>query len=247
MQSDFDENFDYAQLTINDRNPVKRKLQQFRLTHSLRILLQEKKEFDGMILDYGAGSGELGKRILEIYPASTIVAYEPSKLMRRQAEENVKGLVNMNLIDSLKEKIPSKFDYIFCMEVLEHLPEQALRISLQEIKQLSDKATKIIIGVPNEIFLAALFKGFFRLTRRYGEVDARIPNIVKAFLGRPPTTRPVIIFDGLPYITRHMGFDHRKFRKILQEYFSVKQIYGSPLIKFPLYLNSEIYFLCSTR
>ena len=130
---------------------------------------------------------------------------------------------------------------------MEHLPKIHLHNALIEIKNLSQKTTKIIFSVPNEIFIVALLKGIFRIGRRYGEVDAKIRNIIQAFGGFPPKKRTTVLFDGLPYIIRHIGFNHRSFKKILQDYFHLERMYGSPLKCLPIFMNFEIYYLCKNN
>ncbi len=236
---------DYAKLTTNDRNPIKRNLQKLRLAHSLRVLNELPANFSGKILDFGAGNGELCKQIGLRFPQSQLVCYEPAPKLRKQALQNTQGFNNIKVVGDLQAIENDTFDFIFCLEVFEHLPDGPLEQALAIQKKLLKKDGRLILGVPNELFLPALLKGSFRLTRRYGEVDAIPLNILKATLGRPPLNRPQVLFDDLPYIIRHMGFDYRKFRKTVEKYFNIEKTYGSPLPVLPLSLNFEIYFVCS--
>ena len=236
---------DYAKLTTNDRNPIKRNLQKLRLAHSLHALRELPVDFSGKILDFGAGNGELCKQISSRFPQSQLVCYEPAPMLRKQALQNTQGFHNIKVVDNLQTIENDIFDFIFCLEVFEHLPDGPLEQSLTVQKKLLKTGGRLILGVPNELFLPALLKGSFRLTRRYGEVDARPLNILKAIFGRPPRNRPQVLFDDLPYIIRHIGFDYRKFRKTVEQYFNIEKTYGSPLPFLPLSLNFEIYFICS--
>ena len=236
---------DYAKLTTEDRNPIKRKLQKLRLQHSLQVLKKMPPNFSGAILDFGAGNGELCKQISLRLPNSQIVCYEPSAKLRQQAIENTENFKNILVTGNLKNSATEAFDFIFCLEVFEHLPPEETKAALKNMRQLLKKDGKLIIGVPNEIFLLALLKGSLRLIRRYGDVDARPGPVLKAFLGRPPKARETVSFDGLPYILRHIGFDYREFKKVIAQYFRIEQSYGSPFTFLPLSLNFEIYFICS--
>jgi SAM-dependent methyltransferase len=235
----------YASITVEDRNPVKRKLQHIRLQHSVRILSRVSRDFDGTILDFGSGDAQLCRQIARIWPASRIISYEPAEELRQQALQNVKSFPQIKVIGSLKDINHRKFNYIFCLEVLEHLPLAELNQALINLARFSEENTVLVIGVPNEIYISALIKGLFRMSRRYGEVDAVPPNIIKAMLGYPPVSRPVgEISPDIPYVFRHMGFDYRKFIKKLQRYFKVVEFYGSPFPFLSEFFNLELYFIC---
>lgn len=240
-------NVNYARLTHQDRNPLKRWLQHKRLEHGLAALQSLPANFSGRVLDFGAGDGELSRRIVERFLQAEVVCYEPSKKLRSQAEINLSRRGNVKLAGDLDSYPAAYFDFIFCLEVFEHLPDEKINDALSRIHHLVNSAGTVIIGVPNEIFMAALFKGLLRLKRRYGEDDARLFNILRAFAGFPPRERPVVAFDNLPYIIRHMGFNHRRFKKQLEKYFSVGKTYGSPNIYLPVFLNLEVYFLCKPK
>jgi hypothetical protein len=235
----------YADITINDRNPIKRKLQHIRLSHSIKSLKHLPHNFSGSILDIGTGDATLSKQIADIWPDAKIFAYEPAAELREQAKTNTENYKNISIVDSLS-KIPiNTFDYVFCLEVLEHLPSTEIDKLLNEMISFSHSKTTIFIGVPNEIFLAALVKGPFRMTRRFGDVDATPVNIIKSILGFPPENRPISsLSEGVPYIIRHMGFDYRKLKKTIKDRFKILNTYGSPLPLFPLFFNLEIYFIC---
>lgn len=240
-------NLNYSRLTVNDRNPLKRALQNKRLEHGLRELTSLPKNYRGKILDFGSGDGEFCKRISQLLKKTEVVCYEPSNNLRSQAEENISGIEQIKIESSIKQYPDDYFDYIFCLEVFEHLTGEKIEEELLLIKRLTKPGAKIVVGVPNEIYFAALIKGLLRLKRRYGEVDARVLNILRAAAGFPPRQRPVVLFDGLPYIIRHMGFDHRKFKKQLQKHFKVLKSYGSPNVSLPLFANFEIYFVCQPQ
>ncbi|MEJ2050668.1 MAG: class I SAM-dependent methyltransferase [Calditrichota bacterium] len=236
--------FRYADLTVNDRNPIKRNLQRIRIRHALKPLKNLPSDYTGSILDFGAGDAYLSHQIATIYPHANIIAFEPSGELRQQALENIENHSNITIHEKLDNQTFNKFDYIFCLEVMEHLPQREMDIALEQLREVSTGSTKILFGVPNEIYLAAFLKGIFRMTRRYGEVDAIPSNILKASLGLPLKCRPVNIFsEDLPYIIRHVGFDYRVFLNQLLDKFDVVQIYGSPFPFLPQILNFEIFIL----
>ncbi len=235
----------YADITFNDRNPVKRRLQRIRLDHALKVLEELPPEFAGRVLDFGAGNGELARQIFRRFPEATVVAYEPVPELNREAQEHLQGVPGVQVVGDISELKPASFDFIFALEVFEHLPAGPFEKALDEISGLARADAYLVFGVPNELFLPALVKGLFRFTRRYGEVDAVPGNILRATLGQPPQERPVKeIAPGMPYIVRHMGFDYRHFREILKERFQIEEIYGSPFPGLPPAFNFEVYFLC---
>ncbi len=235
---------DYASITINDKNPLKRFLQNKRLNHSLRYFNPDTAV---NILDYGTGDGELSLRIDKRSEKGLIYSYEPSANLRKQAERKLAEKPNITVLSTTQQLADNSFDYIFCLEVFEHLTPETIRKELKEFQRLARPDGRIIIGIPNEIYLAAFFKGALRLKRRHGENDAIPVNIIKAGLGFPPEKREVTDFDGLPYILRHMGFDYRKFKSGLQDYFNIEKVYGSPFPGAPAFFNLEIYFICRVK
>ena len=92
-----------------------------------------------------------------------------------------------------------------------------------------------------------MFKGALRLKRRHGSEDAVFKNIIKAAIGRPPKNRDVVDFDGLPYIIRHIGFDYRKFKGLINKHFNIEETFGSPFSYLPVFINLEVYFVCSIK
>ncbi len=235
----------YADITFNDRNPVKRRLQRIRLDHALKVLEELPDDFAGRVLDFGAGNGELSRQIARRFPRAIVIAYEPVPDLNQEAREHLEEVPQVQVVASLKEFSRESFDLIFALEVFEHLPDGPFDEALEQVTRLAQTGASLVFGVPNELFLPALVKGLFRMTRRFGEVDAVPGNILRASLGKPPTARPVKeIAPGLPYIVRHMGFDYRRFREELARRFRVWKIYGSPFPFLPPALNFEVYFLC---
>jgi SAM-dependent methyltransferase len=234
----------YAELTTADANPVKRVLQRRRLADALRILKTIPLGTRPTVLDFGAADGQLSRLIAERIPEARVVCYEPTPHLAAEATRRLAGLANVSVIGSAAELPPHAFDYCFCLEVFEHLPKPVVQRTLDQFQYLLAPGGICVIGVPNEIHLAAIFKGLFRLARRPGQYDTRAANILRAAAGRPPRDRPLgEIAPGLPYHFFHLGFDHRCLRHTLSQRFSVEQHYGSPFPWAPLALNSEVYFV----
>ncbi|MBN2541726.1 class I SAM-dependent methyltransferase [bacterium] len=238
----------YSDITVNNPNPIKRYLHRVRFRHILLIIKQIHKGYAGKILDYGSGDGELCKMISNILPNARIFSYDPSPDMRQQAIDNLKKYNNVKVIDAITIDDVGTFDYIFCAGVLEHLRENDLKNALDNIRKLATANSKIVFEIPNEIYIAALIKGLFRITQRSNEIDVKPSNILKASMGIQLAERPVgQISEGISYIFRHIGFDYRILIEKLSTRFNVERIYGSPLPGLPLFINLEIYVVCQKK
>jgi SAM-dependent methyltransferase len=231
----------YASLTRNDRNPLKRFLQRRRLIDALSLAGDVAS---GIIVDYGAGDGETCKRLAARFPQARLHCYEPCEALRAEARENLRKAANAAVTGTCDELPQGQCDLVVCMEVFEHLPPAQTEAELTRIQSLLRDGGAALIGVPLEVFAPALVKGAFRMTRRFGQFDARPANILKAALGRPPQDRPLSeIAPGLPYHFHHLGFDHRRLRRQLEAHFRIERVVGSPLRLLGALLNSEVYFL----
>jgi SAM-dependent methyltransferase len=232
----------YSEITVRAKNPVKSYLQRRRLRDALSVLDDLGEHFPGKLLDFGAGNGELTRRIAERFPRAEVFCYEPVPGLFEEARQNLSGLDNVILVSSLEELKRLRFRYVFCLEVFEHLPPRQTVRAIRAIKRLLANRGIAVVGVPNELFLPALLKGLFRMRGRYGAYDARFGNVFRAAIGRPPGKRPMReIAPGLPYHFHHMGFDHRKLRLKLSETFEIVRQFGSP-VGSELF-SSEIYLV----
>ncbi len=238
----------YASITTDDTNPLKRLIQRRRLAHGLRVLKSLDGSFEGTILDVGAGTGLLCEQLAQRLPRAHIVCYEPVPSLCAEAVENLAKYPGVEVVGRLDAISIPRFDYVFCLEVLEHLPHRETTALLDTIEQRVTPHSTVTFGVPNEVFAAALAKGLFRFRRRRGSFDARWSHIWQAAIGRPPRQRPTAeIWPGLRYHYHHLGFDYRLLRRTLGRRFDVTETYGSPLTMFPTALNSEVYFVCRPR
>jgi SAM-dependent methyltransferase len=234
----------YADITIHDRNPVKRWLQRRRFSDALAVLRDATLSSDLLrILDFGAGDGELVRQMAGIARIEPWV-YEPTPHLLSEARQKLSGMDSVVFADSLGALESGVFDYVFCLEVFEHLPQEETLATIRDIHRLLKPNGIAVIGVPHELFIPALIKGLFRMARRYGDFDAKPGNILKATLGRPPISRPTSeISRGLPYHFHHLGFDFRALQRELRERFVVARTWFSPVPVLGAILNSEVYFL----
>jgi SAM-dependent methyltransferase len=233
----------YSGITVHDRNPVKSYLQRRRLRDALSVL---DEDFAGRVLDFGGGSGELSRILAASFPRAQVFCYEPAPELLEEARRNLSGFENVVLVPSLDKLEGLRFGYVFCLEVFEHLPRRQTARAVRAIRGLLARDGTAVVGVPNELFLPALVKGLFRMTRRYGAFDARPGNVLRAAVGRPPKRRPKReITPGLPYHFHHTGFDYRELRRTLSETFEVERQFASPVGG--EILGTEIYLVLRRR
>jgi 2-polyprenyl-3-methyl-5-hydroxy-6-metoxy-1,4-benzoquinol methylase len=237
----------YADHTFKDKNFFKRSLQSKRL----KVVSDEfasglKNDAYINVLDYGCGNAELFKYLSAELENFTYTGYDPHWKMIEDSASNlgISGNTEQIRLTSNKADIlDKKFDAIFCLEVFEHLPHETLIDELKTISSLLTDTGVVYFGVPNEIYFAALIKGAFRMSRRYGEFDANLKNYFSAVLGKPPANRRTPT-DTETYHYYHMGFDHRSFIKNVKKFFTVEAVFGSPNNKLPILFNMEVYIRC---
>jgi SAM-dependent methyltransferase len=234
----------YADLTVRDRSAVKRWVQRRRLQDALKPLRTSVVAGKPCsVLDYGAGNGELVRQMSAVARVDAWV-FEPAPALMAEAKANLAALPSVTFLDRTRDTPADSFDFVFCLEVFEHLPVTPTREAAAEIHRLLKPGGLAVVGVPNELYSPALLKGMFRMGRRYGEFDARPGNVVRATLGQPPADRPVVeIAPGLPYHPHHLGFDHRRLEHALCSRFALVERWFSPLPFGGPALNTEVYFL----
>lgn len=236
----------YADLTTRDPNPVKRWIQSRRLSDALKVMRSEARPADKKplrVLDFGAGNGELVRRMPGVATLDAWV-FEPTDSLMAEAQVNLSGLACVHFVQDLDAIESDTFDYVFCLEVFEHLPAPETEVALSAIHRALKRNGVAVIGVPHELFLPAALKGLFRMARRYGDFDATPSHILRAVLGSRQQRRPVMeIAPAYHYHGHHLGFDYRDLHAILREKFRKVTRYFSPLPILGAWLNSEVYFI----
>jgi hypothetical protein len=116
---------------------------------------------------------------------------------------------------------------------------------LRAIAGMLSDAGHLVVGVPIETGIPALYKGLFRMSRRYGAFDATLKNVLACVMGRPPLDFPMDeLTDGRGYSHYHVGFDHRAFQLALSATFDIKVMSAAPVPMLGPHINPEVYFLC---
>ena len=104
----------YAELTVRDRNPVKRWLQRRRFSDAVSVLNGAPAGGQLRVLDSGAGDGELVRQIAG-NPRIQAWAYEPTPALMAEARENLAGLDAVILTQNLDSAGSGTFDYVFSL------------------------------------------------------------------------------------------------------------------------------------
>ncbi len=233
----------YSSYTTNDPNPLKARLQRERLQHALKALRQD-RGWTGHLLDFGSGDGTLCLAVATRYPQARITCYEPAESLRHEAVQLLAEIPQATVTATLLDVPPSSVDVITCCEVFEHLPPRETVEALAAMRRLLVPSGRLVVGVPNEIYVVGLLKGLFRMIRRYGEYDARWSTVLAAAFGRPRTDRPVEDLNGLPFIFPHTGFDYRQLRaQVRAGGWAIERTYGSPFAAASSCFNSEVYLV----
>lgn len=227
----------YADKTFRDPNPIKRFFQERRLRDALR--LADGRAEPRLIVDFGAGDGELCRRLRQRHPRAEIVCYEPHPGLMNQARAKLgngaRFLSRADDLDGLRA------DLVFCLEVFEHLPPAELAAALDRVQALLASDGRGVVGVPVETGLPALYKGVFRMARRRGSFDARAKHVWAAVRGRPPGQRPSVeLVPGSFYHLHHLGFDHRGFERALASRFRIEARRPGPLPWLGDWINAEL-------
>jgi len=197
--------------------------------------------------DFGGGDGALCERVLHLWPAAQATCYEPSAELNKQAAEATAG-TGVQVVATTAALSDAAYDLVTCCEVFEHLPERETGQALEEFARILKSEGRLVIGVPNEIFAVGFAKGLFRMTRRYGEYDARWGTVLAAARGKPRQDRPHLDIDGLPFIYPHTGFDYRRLIRDIQAHrFVFVGHYCSPFRRAPRSINAEIYLVCTKQ
>ena len=115
-----------------------------------------------------------------------------------------------NLSKSFKE---NSFDTILCSEVLEHLPFNSFRICLKEILQVSKR--NVIISLPHHALQGVFYFKFPAIKKFLFKVRIPFPFRFRWKIG------------GAHYWEiGWKGYSLRKIKKIISEYFEIKEIYS---------------------
>ncbi|ADU13527.1 class I SAM-dependent methyltransferase [Asticcacaulis excentricus] len=235
---------DYASITRADPNPFKRYLQRKRFDDAIALLRGRRP---ALSIDYGAGDGELARKLCQACPDGEVICFEPSAQLRAQAEAHVGALSGVTVVAGIEGIPAARADAIFCLEVFEHLPPEETEAALAQMHRLLKPDGVLIVGVPVETGPVSWVKGWFR-GRRRADFDTDRDRIAQAARGDIRFERERVDFEGGGgYYPHHLGFDYRDLLARVKAHFVIETRRSSPLALLPPEWNSELNLLLRKR
>ncbi len=205
------------------------------------------------LLDYGAGDGHLLVEAIDRgLAAQRILAYEPvekfaSKLLENVAEHHLHDRIH--LIRHREELRGKAFEYIVCLEVLEHMPLPERQAFYDLCQDSLSTDGRVLIDVSVEVGPTLLVKSLGRLLLKGREKEYEWSELARIAAGGtvydPGRFDPS---DQRTWIHDHKGFDYRLLRRELAHRFDVTTEKTTPLPFLPAPLgNQEIFFTLRRR
>lgn len=229
---------EYRTYTHADPFTPKRWAHQRRFVDALKLLPPNTTS----LLDYGTGDGVLLKIATEKFPQARLVGFEPFANMAQQARSELQGLP-LRIEENIDALQGQQFAVITCLETCEHLVPDALDETLQSLQQLLAPNGMLIMSAPIELGPVSLVKNMFRILRRKRYENISFANIVSAAIGIPPK-QYINHALGFPYIFSHIGFDHRRLARAIENHFRIEHTVATPWPKLGPWLNPTVMFVC---
>lgn len=220
----------YEEQTLNHPNPVARYAHQKRYSNSLK-LVSKLLPPNGTVLDFGAGQGEFLHRLASLRPDAQLLAFEPYMKMK---------YTEVTVCKAMEEIEEGSIDVVCAFETLEHIADQQLESFIAQAIRVCGPDGRVVISVPIMHGAILPIKQIVRsiLFRRYS--DYSIADMARGVLGLHVERTGTILLS-------HKGFDHRALFKRLKLDLDVVQIFNSPFLGLPWWINSQAFFVFSKR
>ena len=216
----------YDRQTINSPNPLARYAHRSRVAKSVAFA-DENLPRNGVVVDFGAGTGLFLSTLGDKRPDATLYAIEP--YMPAASDPRIHYVPNF-------DKLTVSPDLITAFETCEHLSDANAEQFLSESRRALKPDGKLIVSVPIMIGGALLLKELNRsiLFRRKSDYSASelLAGVMGRAVARPADRNPT-----------HKGFDFRWLRGLIRERFVIETEILSPL-PLPWWANSQIFFIC---
>jgi 2-polyprenyl-3-methyl-5-hydroxy-6-metoxy-1,4-benzoquinol methylase len=107
---------------------------------------------DGRVLDFGCGPGYLMEQLISKGISCEGVDFSRQSVTEaRDRLEDRAGFVDVSAISTLPSHLPAlQFDVVFCLEMIEHLSEDTLHVTLKEFYRILAPAGVLVLTTPNE-------------------------------------------------------------------------------------------------
>ncbi len=232
---------DYSTQTLDNPSWIKRFSHRARFQQALHLVSPGEGEH---ILDYGAGDGSLTLMLARDYPQAIYSLFEPTEELREQAKKQLQANnLEITVFSDYHCFEDHSFEAIVCQEVLEHLPDDIQAEALDQFQRLLASNGRLVISVPVEIGLSALFKNLVRLAVGQMHESSSLMNFIRATTGNSDNI-PRVSRNG--YIDSHLGFDYRNLeRELRQRGWKIQQRIFSPIPWARGLFNSQVFYLLS--
>jgi SAM-dependent methyltransferase len=225
----------YAGLTVESPSWIKRWSHRSRFVRALELGALDPGH---AVADYGAGDGYLLQAVLSRGMRGELWAFEP--MLAEQARARL--LNRVRIVERADELPTAHFDRVFCMEVIEHLPEPVRAEALNNIRQLLKPGGKAVITVPVEIGLSSVFKNAVRIAMGKPHAGTGAGALFWSAIGAPARIRRVE--TGRNYISSHLGFDYRALpNELCSHGFAIERRSFSPAPLLGPILNSQVSYV----
>lgn len=230
----------YGKYTYNSSSFIRRTTHRLRLKKSLNTLNLNQND---CILDYGAGDGYLATLIYNL-KHHNITCFEPMDTQYTQMLSLLSEFSDIKKTKNYLELSNNKYNKIFCLEVMEHLPEEQLNISLQEIYKLLDKNGKVLITVPCESGINGFLKNCIK---KIVDRDStyKYKELWQISFNKKKIERNIKHAETNPYIYEHFGFNNIQFEHYINaNKFKIERKEHFPL-KYLKIFSSQIFYTIS--
>lgn len=224
-----------------------------------RLAVTLAADFAGQrVLDYGSGDGTFLAMLMtgDRKPVEAVGAeVVPGQVTEARARlGHIPGLSFVGVDELTPDRDTHRFDGLFCMEVLEHVPDWGP--VFDRWQWLVRPGGKLIVSVPVETGPALVVKQVARRVagwRGLGDYPGMSPYTWREFArsliaGRTQhIVRPIHRPPGELPSHCHKGFNWRVLRDALADRFVIERMIGSPVQWLPLGWGSQMYFILRTR
>ena len=216
----------YERQTVDSPNPIARFAHRSRVAKSV-ALAEKYLPPEGMVVDFGAGTGLFLSTLGDKRPDADLYAIEP--FMPAATDPRIRYVPDFATLNQ-------EADLITAFEVCEHLLDDEPEKFLFDAGCSLKAGGKLIISVPimigGALILKELNKAMLNRSRLEYSASELIAGIFGGAVERPPGQR-----------WSHKGFDYRWLRKKISERFVIEHEMLSPL-PLPWWANSQIFFIC---
>ncbi len=223
--------YDYSAYTYNSKNPLARFSHRSRLGLALQLV---PLAGPANLLDYGCGDGKMLRELQQLGFAGQLTGFDP--LLVPDIADGIAFHAN---IEDLR---PGHFDFLLCLEVLEHFNRANQKRMLAEMAQLLQTQGRALISVPIETGFPSLVKNLRRLSIHPDEKH-NWTNTWKCFWGiEVPEVR-----SQAGFIPSHIGFNHQKLEEEILIQFHIRERRFSPFSWLGAGVNAQVFYQLEKR